>query len=92
MNRHLEARKPTKVYSLGKENQTIIKALNMYGRVPESWELLDEIEKLQTTANNCKKAIEYINNFKNQFNGIHPYIDMRDFDLDELLKILKGDE
>ena len=28
------------------ENQTIIKALNMYGRVPETWELVEEIERL----------------------------------------------
>ena len=28
------------------ENQTIIKAINMFGRVPEMWELLNEIEKL----------------------------------------------
>ena len=32
---------------MNEENQTIIKALNMYGRVPEQWELLEEIEKLK---------------------------------------------
>ena len=30
-----------------KENATIIRALNKYGRVPQSHELLDEIENLQ---------------------------------------------
>lgn len=28
------------------ENQTIIKAINMFGRVPEQYELLEEIERL----------------------------------------------
>lgn len=37
MSRHLK---------IEKENQTIIKSLNMYGRVPEQWELLNEIERL----------------------------------------------
>ena len=37
------------------ENQTIIKALNMFGRVPETWELLNEIERLKNTIN---KAID----------------------------------
>ena len=46
MNRNFENRKPTKVCAKGKENQMIIKALNMYGRVPETWELLEEIERL----------------------------------------------
>ena len=36
------------------ENQTIIKAINMFGRVPEMWELLNEIEKL----NNIIKRFE----------------------------------
>ena len=35
----------------------IIKALNMYGRVPETWELLEEIERLN---NIIKEAREYI--------------------------------
>lgn len=29
------------------ENEAIIKALNMYGRVPKQWELLNEIERLK---------------------------------------------
>ncbi len=28
------------------ENKTIIKAIDMFGRVPEQWELLEEIERL----------------------------------------------
>lgn len=39
------------------ENQAIIKALNMYGRVPEQWELLNEIERLN---NIIKEVREYI--------------------------------
>ena len=35
----------------------IIKALNMYGRVPETWELLKEIERLN---NIIKEVREYI--------------------------------
>lgn len=51
MNRNFENRKPTKVYAKSKENQMIIKALNMYGRVPEMWELLKEIERLNNIIN-----------------------------------------
>ncbi len=36
---------------MNKENKTIIKALNMYGRVPEQWELLEEIERLYNIIN-----------------------------------------
>ena len=39
---------------MSKENQAIIKAINMYGRVPEQWELLEEIERL----NNIIKKLE----------------------------------
>ena len=35
----------------------IIKALNMYGRVPETWELLEEIERLN---NIIKEVREYL--------------------------------
>ena len=41
------------------ENQMIIKALNMYGRVPETWELLEEIERLN---NIIKEVREYVEN------------------------------
>ena len=37
------------------ENQMIIKALNMYGRVPETWELLEEIERLNNIINELEK-------------------------------------
>ena len=37
------------------ENKAVIKALNMYGRVPEMWELLNEIERLN------KKIEQYEN-------------------------------
>lgn len=30
------------------ENQTIIRALNKYGRVPQQYELLNEIDRLET--------------------------------------------
>ena len=40
----------------------IIKALNMYGRVPETWELLEEIERLN---NIIKEVREYCNNDSN---------------------------
>lgn len=37
------------------ENQTIIRALNKYGRVPQQYELLNEIDRLETIIN----EIEY---------------------------------
>ena len=40
-------RKPSKKQPSSKENITIIRALNNFGRVPEQHELLDEIENLQ---------------------------------------------
>ena len=54
------------------DNEAVIKALNMYGRVPETWELLEEIERLNDIINELSKekqelkekidkAIEYIN-------------------------------
>lgn len=36
----------------------IIKALNMYGRVPETWELLEEIERLNNIINELEKWLE----------------------------------
>ena len=58
MNRNFENRKPTKVYAKSKENQMIIKALNMYGRVPETWELLEEIERLNNIINELEKWLD----------------------------------
>ena len=49
---------------MNEENQTIIKALNMFGRVPEQYELLNEIERLNNIINeyeNMKKELlDYI--------------------------------
>lgn len=58
-----------------KENQTIISALNKYGRVPEQWELLNEIERLNkeneqlrtalnTKENIIKEVREYITSYE----------------------------
>lgn len=45
------------------DNEAVIKALNMYGRVPEMWELLKEIERLNNIINElekyCIEEIEY---------------------------------
>ena len=68
------------------ENKAVIKALNMYGRVPETWELLDEIERLN---NIIGEAIEYI---EERYNG---EVLTHTFDKDnvgELLEILKGSD
>ena len=40
------------------DNQAVIKALNMYGRVPEMWELLEEIERLNNIINELEKYIK----------------------------------
>lgn len=40
------------------ENETIIKAINMYGRVPEQWELLNEIERLNNIINEYEKWLK----------------------------------
>jgi len=40
------------------ENQAIIKALNMYGRVPKTWELLEEIERLNTKEEQLIRRLE----------------------------------
>lgn len=42
------------------ENQTIIKALNMFSRVPETWELLNEIERLNNIINELEKYLKEI--------------------------------
>ena len=41
------------------ENQTIIKAINMFGRVPEQYELLEEIERLNNIINEINSIVEY---------------------------------
>lgn len=82
MNRKFEERKPTKVYDKSKENQAIIKALNMYGRVPEQWELLEEIEKLK---NKINRAIEELELWT-------PEIEALKIERDYLLDILRGED
>lgn len=59
MNRKFEDRKPTKVYAKSRENRVIIKALNTFGRVPEQWELLEEIERLNNIINELEKFFQY---------------------------------
>lgn len=49
------------------ENEAIIKALNMYGRVPEQWELLNEIERLN---NIIEKTKQYVKTCKDNDMGI----------------------
>lgn len=39
------------------DNEAVIKALNMYGRVPETWELLKEIERLNNIINDLEKTL-----------------------------------
>ena len=66
----------------------IIKALNMYGRVPETWELLEEIERLNNIIN---KAIEFI--YKNAYDEEREIcIDDLWGEIPKLLDILKGSE
>ena len=59
------------------DNEAVIKALNMYGRVPETWELLEEIERLNNIINELEKWLEErlekldINGYDDDvFNGI----------------------
>lgn len=44
----------------------IIKALNMYGRVPEMWELLKEIERLNNIINELEEELERESNMKEE--------------------------
>ena len=44
----------------------IIKALNMYGRVPETWELLEEIERLKNIIKEVREYITYWH-YRNDF-------------------------
>ena len=83
------------------DNEAVIKALNMYGRVPEMWELLKEIERLNNIIN---KGIEAINVYQNEktlsiryqdLNRIRGILRGNEFDLkifEEYLKELKGSE
>ena len=40
------------------ENQIIIKALNIYGRVPDQYELLEEIERLNNIINQLERLVD----------------------------------
>ena len=57
------------------ENKTIIKALDMYGRVPEMWELLEEVERLNNIINELEKYIVYqlkiLNNPEDYYTGTY---------------------
>ena len=48
------------------ENKAVIKALNMYGRVPEMWELLEEIERLHSIIKEVREYITYWH-YRNDF-------------------------
>ena len=39
------------------DNEAVIKALNMFGRVPEQWELLNEIERLNNIINELERKM-----------------------------------
>ena len=64
------------------ENKAVIKALNMYGRVPEMWELLEEIERLHSIIKEVREYItywHYRNDFRiNSFTG--QIIDIKEAD------------
>ena len=42
------------------ENQTIIRALNKYGRVPQQYELLNEIDRLNNIIDELEKWLNKI--------------------------------
>ena len=74
------------------ENQTIIKAINMFGRVPEMWELLNEIERLNNIINELEKYIKTdakIELYKD-VSGFRTFVDGQD--LLNKLQELKGDD
>ena len=59
---------------MNSDNEAVIRALNMYGRVPEQWELLEEIERLNTIIYELEKVLNenveltYDHNGKRQIN------------------------
>lgn len=59
---------------MNKENRLIIKQLNKFGRVPETYELLKTIEDLEKENKELKeaidKAIEYVENNSNIYLNI----------------------
>lgn len=43
---------------MNKENETIIRAINKYSKVPESWELLNQIEQLEQENKKLKEQMQ----------------------------------
>lgn len=72
------------------ENQTIIKALNMFGRVPETWELLNEIERLNNIIDELEKYL--INESKYDEYKDVDYREAMECALDELKELKEGKE
>ena len=52
----------------------------------------DRTQIKNTAQYKIDKAIEYIESYINQFNGVYPIADMRYLDLHKLLDILKGED
>lgn len=80
MNRKFEDRKITKVNVKSKENLTIMKALNMYGRVPEQWELLNELERLNK---DLETALDICNQRQKKIVKLNNIIDELEKELDK---------
>lgn len=61
------------------ENKTIIKALNMYGRVPEMWELLEENERLNNIVNGinnyCFKRMAELDDIRERDKKLEDFCD-----------------
>lgn len=92
---------------MNNENKSIIKAINMFGRVPEQWELLEEIERLNNIIEKNKYSadelneIERLNNIINELERyineeyIYDELGMKIFDastLQDKLQELKGSD
>ena len=84
------------------ENKAVIKALNMYGRVPETWELLEEIERLNNIIKELEKyCIEEIEDYSKEIKSQYiTDISRRQYEGEKVcfedilgrLQELKGDE
>ena len=66
------------------ENQTIIKALNMFGRVPETWELLNEIERLNNIIDDKKERQEIA------IRLLHKLFGTDDYEINYIIGIING--
>ena len=72
------------------ENQTIIKALNMFGRVPEQYELLNEIDRLNNIINTFEEDLEREVNISEQDSMVGNYrYTIIHSTLEKMLKYLK---